>query len=293
MMGIQIFRTSYCIADGTIGVSTIGTGKVDDAAKRLAYSRPAMAYCSHCGRPTTGRFCSACGSPIARDAVASVTADLLRRYKKMILIVAALCLVVVVAAALVVSRVRHMERSAAASRPVESPAPAVQRTTPAQSALAPAMDSQTNSNWQPLPPPASVPSANHPAVHSPSSSIDPQEVQRALNTLVERSEQGDLPTQTPASTSSSGSDRYPNSQPVEVKDVSLPDIGVPVASVVYTTTDSIAAVVDYYRQRYPEAEVTEVNGQKIVAVNQTGAIKVIAIGSAGTETRIAIVQPAQ
>jgi hypothetical protein len=295
MMGIQIFRTSYCIADGTIGVSTIGTGKVDDAAKRLAYSRPAMAYCSHCGRPTTGRFCSACGSPIARDAVASVTADLLRRYKKMSLIVAALCLVVMVTAALVVSRVTHMERSAVASRPVESPEPVMQRTTPAQSPTAPAIDSQTNSASQPLPPPApaSVPGANHPAVHSPSSSIDPQEVQRALNTLVERSKQGDLPTQTPASTSTSGSDRYPNSQPVEVKDVSLPDIGVPVGSEVYTTTDSVAAVVDYYRQRYPEAEVTEVNGQKIVAVNQTGAIKVIAVGSAGPETRIAIVQPAQ
>jgi hypothetical protein len=59
------------------------------------------------------------------------------------------------------------------------------------------------------------------------------------------------------------------------------------------TTDSVAAVVDYYRQRYPEAEVTEVNGQKIVAVNLTGAVKVIAVGSAGPETRIAIVQTAQ
>ena len=254
---------------------------------------PAMAYCSHCGRPTTGRFCSACGSPRARDAVASVTADLLRRYKKMSLIVAALCLVVVVAAALVVSRVMHMERSTAASRPVESPAPVMQRTTPAQPPPAPAIGSQTNSNWQSQPPPASVPSANNPAARSSATSIDPQEVQRALNTLVERSKQGDLPTQTPASTSTSGSDRYPNSQPVEVKDVSLPDIGVPVGSEVYTTTDSVAAVVDYYRQRYPEAEVTEVNGQKIVAVNQTGDIKVIAVGSTGTETRIAIVQPAQ
>jgi hypothetical protein len=52
-------------------------------------------------------------------------------------------------------------------------------------------------------------------------------------------------------------------------------------------------VVDYYRQRYPEAEVTEVNGQKIVAVNLTGAVKVIAVGSAGPETRIAIFQTAQ
>ena len=96
-----------------------------------------------------------------------------------------------------------------------------------------------------------------------------------------------------ASAGASGSDRYPGSQPVEVKDASLPDIGVPVASEVYTTTDPVATVVEYYRQLYPDAETTEVNGQKIVAVNQPGAIKVIAVGTTGTETRIAIVQPAQ
>ena len=213
----------------------------------------------------------------------------------MSLIVAAFCLVVMASAALVVSRVTHMERSAAASRPVESPAPVMQITTPAPTPPAPAHESQTVSTPQPLPTlaPAVVPSANNPAERSPIGSIDPQEVQRALNTLTERAKRGDLQTQPPASTSSSGSDRYPNSQPIDVKDVSLPDIGVPVASEVYATTDSVAAVVDYYRQRYPEAEVTEVDGQKIVAVNQAGAIKVIAVGSAGTETRIAIVQTAQ
>ena len=104
---------------------------------------------------------------------------------------------------------------------------------------------------------------------------------------------GEVSAQQPASTGASGSDRYPGSQPVEVKDASLPDIGVPVASEVYTTTDPVATVVEYYRQRYPDAETTEVNGQKIVAVNQPGAIKVIAVGTTGTETRIAIVQPAQ
>ena len=296
MMGIQIFRTPYCIADGTIGVSTIGTGKVDDAANRLAYSRPAMAYCSHCGSPAAGgRFCSSCGTPLARDAVASVTAGLLRRYKKLSLIVTALCLVLAVTAAVVASRVMHREPSAVALRPLESSAPAAQPTAPPQTPPAPAIDSQTasNSRPQPQPAPASVPSANSPAVHPSASSIDPREVQRALNTLAQRADRGEMSAQQPASAGASGSDRYPGSQPVEVKDASLPDIGVPVASEVYTTTDPVASVVEYYRQLYPGAETTEVNGQKIVAVNQPGAIKVIAIGTTGTETRIAIVEPAQ
>ena len=36
----------------------------------------------------------------------------------------------------------------------------------------------------------------------------------------------------------------------------------------------------------------EVNGQKIIAVNRPGATKVIALGTTGQETRIAILQPA-
>jgi ribosomal protein L32 len=288
--GIQIFRTTYCIADGTIGDSTIGSGKVDDAANRMAYSMPAMAFCSHCGSPTTGgRFCAACGSPLARDAVASVTDGLLRRHKKMSLMVAALCLVFAVTAALVVSRVMHTEPSAGAPRAVGISAPVAQPAqTPPVQASAPYA-----STSPPQPTPASTPSANNNAVHPSTNSIDPQEVQRTLNTRAQRADHGEMSAQQPGSASVSGSDRYPGSQPVEVKDVSLPDIGVPVGSEVYTTTDSVAAVIDYYRQRYPEAEVTEVNGQKIVAVNQPGAIKVIAVGTTGTETRIAIVQPAQ
>lgn len=254
---------------------------------------PAMAYCSHCGSPTAGgRFCSACGSPLARDAVASVTADLLRRYKKMSLLVAALGLVFIVTVMVLVSRVMHVERSAVTSRAAESSAPAAQPAAPAQSLPGQNIPVATSTS-QPPPSQAAVPSANNAAAHPATSSINPQEVQRALNTMVQRSEQGELATRQPASVNASGSDRYPGSQPVEVKDVSLPDIGVPIASEVYSTSDSVAAVVDYYRQRYPEAEVTEVNGQKIVAVNQKGATKVIAIGTTGSETRIAIVQPAE
>ena len=251
---------------------------------------PAMAFCSHCGNPTTGgRFCAACGSPIARDAVASVTADLLQRRKTICLLVAGLALFLV-GAGLVASRVTHTEPRAGALRAPESFAPAAQPAPPAQSPTGQAIAAETFPS-QPPPSSASTPSANSPAIHPATHSIDSQEVQRALNTLAQRADHGEAQPAVPASVS--GSDRYPGSQPVEVKDVSVPDIGVPVASAVYTTTDSAATVVDYYRQRYPEAEVTEVNGQKIVAVNQPGAIKVIAVGTTGSETRIAIVQPVQ
>jgi hypothetical protein len=92
---------------------------------------------------------------------------------------------------------------------------------------------------------------------------------------------------------STESDRYPGSQPVEVKNADLPDIGIPVAGAVYSTADSISTVVSYYTQRYPDAEVMEISGQKIIAVSRPGVTKVIAIGTTGEETRIAIVQPHQ
>jgi hypothetical protein len=209
--------------------------------------------------------------------------------------VAAIAVLFLVTAGFVVSRVMHIERSGVGSRPGESPVAAAQQPmSPAQTQPAQASAPYPSTSPQPPAQQAAVPGGNTPAAHPSGGSIDLQEVQRALNTMAQRGERGapSPPSNSTASSADSGSDRYPNSQPVEVKDVSLPDIGVPVASEVYTTTDSIATVVDYYRQRYPEAVVTEVNGQKIVAVDQPGATKVIAIGTAGTETRIAIVRPA-
>ena len=139
-----------------------------------------------------------------------------------------------------------------------------------------------------------VPEANNPASHSPAGSIDPQAVQSALSTLGQQGKERDpsLQQRPAPSVGSSDSDRYPGSQPVEVKDANLPDIGIPVASEVYTTSDSVSTVISYYRRRYPDAEVTEINGQKIIAVSRPGATKVFAIGTTGSETRIAIVQPA-
>ncbi len=76
-----------------------------------------------------------------------------------------------------------------------------------------------------------------------------------------------------------------------MKDAALPDIGMPVATQVYTTSDSLSTVMAYYERLYPDAQVMEVSGQNIIAVDKPGMSKVIAIATTGSETRIAIVQP--
>jgi hypothetical protein len=270
----------------------------------LAYPWAEMAFCCHCGKPVAGgRFCAACGGPISPDAIEAITAKLHRYHKQLRLIVVALGLGIVVTAGLIVNWVMHAERVASGSLfggEVSPPTQQQQQTLPTQPATAQTSPSQAvmpgTIVLQPQQPPAQgiVANKSTPMSHPPTGSIDPQAVQNALTTLVERGKQRDpSPQQRPAlSVDSAGSDRYPGSQPVEVKDTDLPDIGIPVASQVYTTSDSPSTVISYYRQRYPDAELTEISGQKVIAVSRPGATKVIAIGTTGAETRIAIVQPA-
>ena len=256
-----------------------------------------MAFCSHCGKLAEGgRFCTGCGASIAPDAVAAMTAELHRHHKQMRILVVALGLVALTGG-LIVIRVMFVQRAARIGG--ETSAAALQQPLPAQGIAAQtppgqASNSDASSSPQPQQQPVIVPDANNPASHSSAGSIDPQAVQNALSTLVQQGKQSDpsLQQRPAPAVGSSDSDRYPGSQPVEVKDANLPDIGIPVASEVYTTSDSVSTVVSYYRRRYPDAEVTEVNGQKIIAVNRPGATKVIAVGTTGSETRIAIVQPA-
>ena len=209
----------------------------------------------------------------------------------MLLIMVALGLIFAVTAGLIVSRVMHAERAASGSPPSgESSAPVTRQQQP----LPPPPAAQTLPGQpQQQPPQTIVSEENNPASLPSSGSISPKDVQNAFTTLSKKEKQREpSPQQLPASSAvSSGSDRYPGSEPIEVN-ANLPDIGVPVTSEVYTTTDSLAIVVAYYAQRYSDAEVTEVNGQKIIAVDRPGASKVIAIGSTGEETRISIVKQA-
>ena len=245
-----------------------------------------MAFCSHCGKPAEGgRFCAACGRPIAPGAVAAVTAELQRHRTQMRLMVIALGVVSVVTAGLIVTWVMYTGRVVGRSLiggETFFPTVRQQQPLPSQSTTAQTPPGQDNtpdtstSQPQQQPPQVIVPS------RPSTGSIDPKAVQNALTTLAPQGKQKDpSPQQPPAPTVvATDSDRYPGSQPVEVKNADLPDIGIPVAGEVYTTADSLSTVINYYTQRYPDAEVLEISGQKVIA-----------IGTTGEETRIAIVQP--
>lgn len=263
-----------------------------------------MRFCCHCGKPVEGgRFCAACGKPVAPDAIEAMRAEVRRHRREMRSVVAALGLVFVIGAGLTVSWVRRAGRTAERppavgetgpralpEQPPVAQAPPAQVVTPTPKAYAP---------QQPVPQ-VVVPSgspASHPSAGGiDPKEIDPKEVERALATMAPPAKQSapSAPQETPSAAPAGdppGSDRYPGSQPVEVKDASLPDIGIPVAGEVYSTSDSVPAVVSYYTERYPDAQVMEISGQKVIAVSRPGMTKVIAIGTAGEETRIAIVQP--
>jgi uncharacterized membrane protein YvbJ len=68
-----------------------------------------MPYCPHCGELAEGRrYCTACGAPVAPDAVVAMAAEIRRHRMEMRLIAAALGLVFLVSAGLVVN---HSKRS--------------------------------------------------------------------------------------------------------------------------------------------------------------------------------------
>jgi hypothetical protein len=187
----------------------------------------------------------------------------------------------------------HVERAASGSQSGgETSAPVAQQQQPLSTSPAATQASPGHPLQQPQPPQEIVSQENNPASRPSTSSVDPKAVQNSSATLTQsRMQREPSLRQLPApSTVSTASDRYPGSQPIEVKDANLPDIGVPVTSEVYTTTDSLSTVVAYYMQRYSDAEVTEVSGQKIIAIDRPGAAKVIAIGTTGEETRIAILK---
>lgn len=251
-------------------------------------------YCRHCGKLVEGgRFCSTCGGAIAPGAVDAVASKLKRQRNEMLLVVAALGLIMIVAAGLIVSRVLPATKGAGAPPPADSISTSA---APQPTVLAPTPATNQNLPIQPQEQPrqAVVSEENSPAIRASTRNINPKDVENALTALTQNGKQSERSVQPlpPPSAEPSGSDHYPGSQAVEVKDANLPDIGVPIATEVYTTADSVLTVVTYYTQRYSDAEVMEVNGQKIIAVNRPGATKVIAIGTTGQETRIAIVRQA-
>lgn len=254
-----------------------------------------MSFCTQCGKPVDrGTICAACGKLAATDAMDTIAAELRRQHQQIWYIVVAIALVAAATVGLVIGWLLHTQRR----DNLPSPAPTVQpqaprSQTPAQSSpeqpVAPASPSSQPQQSTPTQSPKENSSGNR----GSSGGIDVQAIQNAVSSMAQRGGQKSSSPQHGASGSAtrSASDHYPGSQPVDMKDAAIPDIGIQVSNQVYSTSDSLATVMAYYKQLYPDAQVMEISGQNIIAVDRPGETKVIAIGTAGAETRIAIVQP--
>ncbi|HLH09685.1 MAG TPA: hypothetical protein VKW78_20770 [Terriglobales bacterium] len=255
-----------------------------------------MAFCSKCGKPLeAGSACADCGHPSTTSEIELMTAELRRQRKEVRYVFVgfgAICVLAVCFVAVIVVRWQRAPRLASPATVAQQPSPQIKSApTPTVPVAAQAPDTQTavgpNPGAPQVAPRRQEGSAS--ADQSAGNKIDAQEVQNALNSLAQGGGQRTVSPSAPAAPSAS--DRYPGSEPVDVKDAALPDIGIPVASQVYATSDSVSTVVDYYKQLYPDAQVMEMSGQNIIAVDRPGATKVIAIGKSETGTTIAIVQP--
>lgn len=221
----------------------------------------------------------------------TIAAELRRQHQQIWYIVVAIALVAAATVGLVIGWMLHSQRR----DNVPSPAPAP-----------PAPSSQTPSEALPEQPVTAVSPSSQPqqaaavpaqretssAEKTPSSGIDVQAIQKAVSGMSRQGGQKSSSAQGAAgSAGRSAADRYPGSQPVDMKDAAIPDVGIPVSNQVYSTSDSLATVMAYYKHLYPDAQVMEISGQNVIAVDRPGETKVIAIGTSGSETRIAIVQP--
>jgi hypothetical protein len=241
-----------------------------------------------------GTVCPACGKQVAPDAMELMAAELRRQHTQMWYIVVAMGLVAAATVGLLAGWILHGQRrdNGPTSTPVTQPqAPPSQKPTQSSPEQP---ESQTNPSSQPGQfAPAPTPKENSSGSKTPSNNMDVQEIQNAVSGMAQRG--GQKGSSSPQAVTGSGvrsaADRYPGSQPVDMKDAAIPDVGIPVTNQVYSTSDSLTTVMAYYKQLYPDAQVMEISGQNIIAVDRPGETKVIAIGTSGSETRIAIVQP--
>lgn len=243
-----------------------------------------------------GKVCPACGKLVAPDAMELMAAELRRQHTQMWYIVVTMGLVAAATIGLLAGWMLHSQRreNGPAAAPVTQPhAPPSQK--PAQSSPEQPESPGSPSSQPGQSTPAQSPKENISGgkTSAPSNNIDVQAIQNAVTGMAQRGGQKGSSSQqaVTGSAARSAADRYPGSQPVDVKDAAIPDVGIPVSNQVYSTSDSLATVMTYYKQLYPDAQVMEISGQNIIAVDRPGETKVIAIGTSGSETRIAIVQP--
>jgi hypothetical protein len=241
-----------------------------------------------------GTVCPACGKLVASDAMELMAAELRRQHTQMWYIVVAMGLVAAATIGLLAGWLLHGQRreNGPASAPVTQP-----QTPPSQKPVQSSPEQPDGlgspSSQQGPSAPAPTPKENSSGSKTASNNIDVQAIQNAVRGMAQRGGQKGSASQQAVTGSGvrSAADRYPGSQPVDMKDAAIPDVGIPVSNQVYSTSDSLTTVMAYYKQLYPDAQVMEISGQNIIAVDRSGETKVIAIGTSGSETRIAIVQP--
>jgi hypothetical protein len=254
-----------------------------------------MSFCTQCGKQVeAGTVCAACGKCVAPDAMELMAAELRRQHTQMWYIVVAMGLVAAATVGLLAGWLLHGQRrdNGPASAPVAQPQSPPSQKPAHNSPEQPESPGSPSSQPGQLAP-APMPKENSSGGKTPSNSIDVQAIQNAVSGMAQRGGQKGSSSQqsVTGSAARSASDRYPGSQPVDIKDAAIPDVGMPVSNQVYSTSDSLATVMAYYKQLYPDAQVMEISGQNIIAVDRPGETKVIAIGTSGSDTRIAIVQP--
>lgn len=235
------------------------------------------------------QFCAACGAPVASDTFAAMGVEMRRNRIAIRLIAAALGLIFVLGAGLAVSRWMPTQRQSPPAAMADRQAPSASQpevTPPAGAGSSNPTASQPVRTDDAMVPPAQQALPSVPSAPSAPSIDLPLSAGKTTANIPRHSQQ--TGPEAPGGISA-GTDRYPGSQPIKV-DAELPDIGVPVDTAAYTTSDSLSEVLNYYRQRYPDAQMTEMNGQKVFAVDRPGRTEVIAVGTNGAETRIAIVQ---
>lgn len=252
-----------------------------------------MSFCSQCGKQVeAGAACPACGKLVAPDPMELMAAELRRQHTQMWYIVVAMGLVAAATVGLLAGWLLHgQRRDAPASAPATQAAPPSQKPTQSSPEQPESPASPSSQPGQSAPAPA--PRENSSGSKTSSTNIDVQAIQNAVSGMAQRGGQKGSSSQqaVAGSAARTASDRYPGSQPVDIKDAAIPDVGIPVSNQVYSTSDSLTTVMAYYKQLYPDAQVMEISGQNIIAVDRPGETKVIAIGTSGSETRIAIVQP--
>lgn len=256
-----------------------------------------MSFCTKCGKPVDrGTTCAVCGEAAVTYAMDTIAAELRRQHQQIWYIVVAIALVAAATVGLVIGWMLHSQHRDNLPSPAPVPQPqAPSSQTPSQVSpeQATAAVSPSSQPQQVGPAQAPSPKENSSGNKASSSTIDVQAIQNAVSGMSQRGGQKSASSQQEGagSTARSAGDRYPGSQPVDMKDAAIPDVGIPVSNQVYSTSDSLATVMAYYKHLYPDAQIMEISGQNIIAVDRPGETKVIAIGTSGSETRIAIVQP--